>query len=140
MNIDKGFKPLTVISYHVSSKMDKIIREVLKSIPEKYSENFPAFSISEAPSLFGAHFERDNTKEARIIIDPLLLNHNKKVIVGIIAHQFAHVYLGHTELEGNLSKESKADALAGEWGFSIEITEMRLYLSLPIEPEQENFY
>ena len=46
-------------------------------------------------------------------------------MIGIIAHELAHVFLRHDPTTNRLKAEEEADGLASEWGFSREIKEVR---------------
>ena len=54
-----------------------------------------------------------------IVLAGYLAESTHKVAVGTIAHEFAHVVLGHRS--GGSNAEDAADTLAIEWGFSDEI-------------------
>jgi hypothetical protein len=131
MEIDSELEPLTVYSYEVSPAMDTLIRHVLKVIPDSYSEEFPSFSVFETRSPWYAHVEREDVEEeGRIFCDPRLLNMPKDVAVGTLAHEFAHLFLGHIG-PGCLQNEYKADELARQWGFSEEVRAMRQHIGPP---------
>ncbi|MCJ7743349.1 MAG: DUF45 domain-containing protein [Dehalococcoidales bacterium] len=133
MDIDAEFEPLTVYNYEVSANMDKLVRHVLKVIPNRYAEEFPSFSVFEAKSPWGAHIERESIEdEGKIYFDPRLLKMAKKVAIGTIAHEFAHLFLGHTG-PGSLQGEYEADDLARQWGFKNEIEAMRKHSGPPTE-------
>jgi len=119
MKIEGDLEPLTVYSYHVSPAMDDLVKNVLKRIPESYTEDFPSFSVSESPSEWGAHVDEEN-----INLDSDLLNEPKDVAIGTIAHEFAHLFLGHAA-PGSLQDEYEADTLAKKWGFKKQIKAMR---------------
>ena len=119
MDIDNDLEPLTVYSYYVSPAMDELVKDVLKLIPESYTEDFPSFSIYESPSKWGAHVDEEN-----IHLDPDLLNEPRDIAIGTIAHEFAHVFLGHVG-PGSLQNEYVADTLAEKWGFKKQIKAMR---------------
>jgi len=119
MEINSELEPLTVYSYHVSPAMDDLVKHVLKLIPENYTEDFPSFSVCESPSKWGAHVDEEN-----INLDPHLLNEPKDVAIGTIAHEFAHLFLGHVA-PGSLQNEYEADTLAENWGFKKQIKAMR---------------
>lgn len=120
MDIDSELEPLTVYNYEVSPAMDNLVRHVLKVIPDSYTEEFPSFSVFERYSRWGAHVE----EEGNIFCDPSLLDVPKDVAIGTLAHEFAHLFLGHTG-KGGLREEYEADALAHQWGFKEQIRAMR---------------
>ena len=125
MDFEADWEPLTVYDYEVSPPLDKLIRHVLKIIPNKYLEEFPSFSVSESVSPWSAHVERENIEdEGKITFDPKLLTMPKSVAIGIIAHEFAHLFLGHIG-HGGLKDEDAADALASQWGFAKEVKALR---------------
>jgi hypothetical protein len=120
MNLDDELEPLTVYSYKVSAAMDSLVKYVLITvIPDSYTEEFPSFSVFEAHSPWGAHVDEEN-----IYLDPDLLKEPKDVAIGTIAHEFAHLFLGHTG-SGSLQQDYEADNLAENWGFKKQIKAMR---------------
>ena len=121
MDINSELEPLTVYNYEVSSAMDTLVKCVLKRIPDSYAEEFPSFSVFESHSPWGAHVER----EGNVVCDPSLLGLPKDVAIGTLAHEFAHLFLGHTG-RGGLQDEYQADELAYQWGFVEELKAMRL--------------
>jgi len=115
--------------------MDKLVRHVLKVIPNKYVEEFPSFSVFESVSPWGAHIERESAEdEGKMSLDPKILKMPKSVAVGLIAHEFAHLFLNQTG-GGGLKDEYAADAFASQWGFAKEIKVMRRKLGSPTERE-----
>ena len=58
----------------------------------------------------------------------------RDVVIGNLAHEFAHVFLKHTG-KGGLLDEHEADRLARRWGFAKEIRAIRHYLGPPTEPQ-----
>ena len=135
MDIDAEFEPLTVFSYKVSPDMDTLIKHVLKAIPNKYAEEFPSFSVFEAKSRWGAQVERESIEdEGKIFFDPKVLKMPKDVAIGLIAHEFAHLFLGH-DGGGGLKDEDAADAFAIQWGFAKEVKSMRKKLGSATERE-----
>ena len=128
MNIDNELEPLTVYNYEVSPDMDRLVRCVLKMIPDYYTEDFPSFSIFETRSSWGAHVE----SEGKIFCDPSLLNQPRDVAIGTLAHEFAHVFLRQTG-NGGLKDEHEVDALACRWGFKKQIEALRDYIGPPTE-------
>lgn len=132
MDIDSDLEPLTVYNYQVSSALDTLIRHILKTIPESYTEEFPSFSVFEAHSPWGAHVD----DERIVICDPSLVDMPKDVTIGIIAHEFAHVFLRHTGQAG-LREEEEADRLASEWAFAAEVRAMRQYYGPPTNQRRD---
>lgn len=120
MNIDDELEPLTVYNYDVSSGMDSLVKYVLRVIPDDYAEQFPSFSVFEAYSPWHAHVEEGG----KIFCDSSLLNIAKDIAIGTLAHEFAHLFLGHP-VSGGLEDEYKADELACQWGFQKEVAAMR---------------
>jgi hypothetical protein len=135
LDFDADWEPLTVYDYKVSPPMDKLVRHVLKVIPNKYVEEFPSFSVFESVSPWGAHIERESAEdEGKMSLDPKILKMPKSVAVGLIAHEFAHLFLNQTG-GGGLKDEYAADAFASQWGFAKEIKVMRRKLGSPTERE-----
>jgi len=128
MKIGDELEPLTVYYYDVSAAIDRLVRHVLKIIPDHYTEEFPSFSVFERYSRWGAHVE----EEGNIFCDPSLLNLPWDVAIGTLAHEFAHVFLGHTG-KGGLGDEREADALACRWGFRKQIEAIRKIYGPPTE-------
>ena len=128
MNIDNELEPLTVYNYDVSPEMDRLVRHILKMIPDCYTEEFPSFSVSETYSPWGAHVEEDG----KIFCDPNLLNLPYDAAIGTLVHEFAHIFLRHTG-KGGLGDEHEADALACHWGFKKQIEAMRKHCGPPTE-------
>lgn len=120
MEIDNELEPLTVYSYQLSHGLDNLVRHVLKVIPDSYAEEFPSFSVFETYSPWYAHVE----EEGKIFCDPRLVNMPKDVAIGTLAHEFAHLFLGHTG-QGGVQEDYEADSLACRWGFTEEIAIMR---------------
>jgi hypothetical protein len=133
MDIDDEFEPLTVYSVKLSPAMLALVRSVLERMPDSYSDDFPSFSIFESHSDWHAHVEREDSEDVAIVVcDPRLLNEPRKVALGTIAHEFAHLFLGHIAPSG-LENEYQADDLARRWGFKKEIGAMRALYGPPTE-------
>jgi len=133
MDINSELEPLTVYNYEVSSTMDTLVKCVLKRIPDSYAEEFPPFSVFESHSPWYAHVEHEDLEEeGKVFCDPRLLNMPKNVAIGTLAHEFAHLFLGHTG-RGGLRDEYQADELACQWGFTEEIRAMRRHSGPPTE-------
>ncbi len=137
MEFNSKLAPLTVYNYKVSSAMDTLVRYVLKRIPDSYAEEFPSFSVFESHSPWGAHVEREDIEEeGKIFCDPRLVNMAKNVAIGTLAHEFAHLFLGHTGA-GSLQGEYQADELACQWGFMDEVKAMRQHFGPPSEERKQ---
>lgn len=126
MEIDDKLEPLTVHNYEVSPAMHNLIIHVLKAIPE-YTDDFPSFSVYEH-SPWGA----DVQKEGIIFFDPSLLDLPTDIAIGTVAHEFAHLFLGHTG-KGGIQEDYEADELACRWGFSAEAEAMRQHEGPPTD-------
>jgi len=126
MEIDDKLEPLTVHNYEVSPAMHNLIMHVLKTIPDEYMDDFPSFSVYEN-SPWGAHVE----KEGVIHFDPSLLDLPTDIAIGTVAHEFAHLFLGHT-CKG-VQEDYEADELACRWGFSAEVEAMRRHYGPPTD-------
>jgi len=137
MKVDDKLEPLTVYNYDVTPAMDTLVRHVLKRIPDSYAEGFPSFSVFESCSPWGAHVERaDIEEEGKIFCNPRLVNMAKNVAIGILAHEFAHLFLGHTGAR-SLQCEYQADELACQWGFKKEVRAMRRHLGPPTDEREQ---
>jgi len=110
MQINKELEPLTVYDYDISPGLDILVRHVLVTIPDSYTEEFPSFPVFEAHSPWGAHVE-----EGKVFCDLSLLDMPRDVAIGTLAHEFAHLFLRHTG-KGSVRDEWEADALASKWG------------------------
>ncbi len=63
-----------------------------------------------------------------VFLDSDLDSYEPDVATGMVAHEFAHVYLEHvpsTDGDGNTHMEVAADDLACRWGFASELAAMR---------------
>jgi len=134
MEIDDELEPLTVYNCEVSPSMYNLLKHVLKAIPNEYTEDFPSFSVFETHSPWGAHVESDGEGEGSIFCDPRLLNSPTDVAIGTLAHEFTHLFLGHSG-KGGLQDEYEADELACRWGFSAEVEAMRQHLGPPADQQ-----
>jgi hypothetical protein len=131
MQINDELRPLTVYKYEVSAEMDKLVRQVLLTIPDTYTEDFPSFSVIEALSPGYARFERHSYEEVgRLYFDPDLPSLSSDVAIGLIAHQFARLFIERTP-GGYVGGEHAADDLATRWGFRDEIRAMRQIIGPP---------
>ncbi len=105
-------------------RFKRLILDVLSRIPDKYEDEFPSFSIYEGDSSFGAH-----VNDFAITFDPEKLvdmsDNEEIVLVGIIAHEIAHIFCGHEGSTGDLSEDHEADDVARSWGFESEVNAMR---------------
>ena len=98
----------------------RLLHQVIARIPEEIWHEFPFFEATNGPSKWGAHVE-----DGLVTIDPNRLStDSSEVRLGTVAHELAHVYLGHPK-EGGLADENEADSLARQWGFSTEVDELR---------------
>ena len=132
MEIDDELEPLTVYNYEVSPPMHNLVKHVLKAIPDEYTKDFPSFSVFETHSPWGAHVEADGEGGRSIFCDPRLLDSPTDVAIGTLAHEFAHLFLGHTG-KGGLQEDYEADELACRWGFSAEAEAMRQHCGPPTD-------
>ena len=116
------------MAYEIEDYEFKVLCDnVLSRIPAKYVEEFPCFSIYEGYSKWGAHVIDDSATFNVGMLKKVAMGDNQ-VLIGIIAHEFAHVFLGHADGEDErtgLEKEREADQLARHWGFVEEIEEFR---------------
>ena len=131
MRIDEEMRPLTVYKYDISPEMDILVRHVLSAIPDEYAEEFPSFSVIESRSSGYTRFERHSFEEVgRLYFDPRLPSLPRDVAIGLIAHEFAYMFLEHTS-GGFAGGEYEADNLATHWGFREEIRAMREFTGPP---------
>lgn len=133
MEIDDELEPFTVHNCKVSPAMYNLVKHILKAIPDEYTEDFPSFSVYEH-SPWGAHIEKDREGEGILFLDPSLLDLPTDVAIGTLAHEFAHLFLGHTG-KGGLQEDYEADELACQWGFSAEVEAMRQHYGPPTDEQ-----
>jgi hypothetical protein len=117
----------------------RLFEDVLARIPDSYAEDFPCFSVYEGFALEGA-----SVIDEIIYFDVSRLTKasggDQGVLIGIIAHELAHIFLGHSSMiernpmEG-LKLEGEADSLAAEWGFAEEVETFRQKLGPPSQPK-----
>ena len=132
MKIDRELKQLMVYQYDVSPRLDALIRHVLNTIPASYRKDFPSSSVFEYPIRLGAKVEDADVGDGKIYCNPSLLDMPGDVAIGILAHEFAHLFLRHPS-EGGLRDDWEADALASKWGFTEEIKAMRQHEGAPTD-------
>ena len=112
-----------------NSLIRELVLEVLSRIPDEYEEEFPCFSIYE-------YDHRMYKDDAGAYVDDSAVyfwaerffkssDKDRDVMIGIVAHEFAHVYCGHDSETGDLSEEYEADDMARGWGFKSEVDVMR---------------
>lgn len=115
---------LAIIDWHVQDpKLEILVKRVIQSIPQTFTDRFPSFSVVEGPSWWGAHVE---PMENLVVLDASKLTaESDDVAAGTIAHELAHVFLGIAGDGGGLEDEFSADDLARTWGFMGEVDAMR---------------
>ncbi len=132
---DKGLSDLSLIDsllldYEIENpELKEIFEFTMQKIPRRHKEKFPCFSVWEytvGPNM-GAYVDGPNIY-FRV---NLLLKEPKDVQIGTIAHELAHICLGHYYKPGNLKDEYRADKLACRWGFTKEIKAMREKIGPP---------
>lgn len=133
MKLGENLEPLTVHDFDVSEPVCKLVLAVLEAIPETCAEEFPSFSVVERKSPLSTHVEREEIDDVAVLcIDPQLAYENHDIALGTLAHEFAHIFLGHTGHE-TLDDEYAADAMARRWGFTKEVDAMRSDVGPPTE-------
>jgi hypothetical protein len=78
--------------------------------PHKWGESFPWFSPVSTKESLGAF----------IYLSPELESLSQQKVNSTVAHEFAHIMLGHHDssaTDGDESKESEADLLISKWGY-----------------------
>ena len=115
---------LTILDWHIQdSKLEALVKRVIRRIPPTFTDEFPSFSVVEGPSRWGAHVE---PMEKLIVLDASKLTaESDDVAAGTVAHELAHVFLGTGEGGGGLENEFSADEVARTWGFVGEVDAMR---------------
>jgi len=102
------------------------IDHVLTKIPESYEEDFPDFSIYEGSVRWGA-MVADSSVTFDVYRIKQLCDDSESALIGLIAHEFAHVFCEHGKADHKvgLEVEDEADNLACKWGFKKEIEDFR---------------
>jgi len=124
MDIERLKEREILLDYEIEDKVLKsYINEVLTRIHPSYIRYFPFFNIYSGSSVEAADVYEDS-----ITFDIAKLYKSsegiKEVIIGVIAHEIAHVYKKHSSKASQkdaLRFEDEADQLASEWGFEQEI-------------------
>ena len=104
------------------------LSEVLTRLPEDACEAicvdafivFPEKNANHVVRLFRDAFP---AAFSLVVLADYLNRKDMATVVGVLAHELAHVYLAHNG--GSPEIESAADALAIQWGFQAEITASR---------------
>jgi hypothetical protein len=104
-------------------------REVLAKMPEDDADRVRGTCLVSWIAAPGRSCTKVLNRRAGLYravwLDPRLPRYPCDVIVGIVAHEFAHVVCEH---EGETAtSESEADRRAEEWGFGREIEAVRTY-------------
>jgi hypothetical protein len=109
------------------ARIKKLLWKVVERIPEE--TEFPFFNIIE-----DLNWKLDSSVIPRdwvLIINSKDLNKKgEKTVIGILAHELAHIALRHCKI-GRLEEESEADNLACKWSFREEIRVMRKKIGPP---------
>ena len=119
-----------ILEYNVKDRhLTKLINHVLRRVSSKFEEAYvgnserSSFDIWKGRDKNGAYCHPDY-----ILFDPERLDEifgDDKGKIGVIAHEFAHMFLDHPNApddgRGRISYEEEANKLAAEWGFSKEI-------------------
>ena len=107
----------------------ELVLEVLSRIPDEYEEKFPSFNIYE-------YYYRMYKDDAGVYVHDSAVffcaerffkssDNDRDVMIGTVAHEFAHVYCGHDGETGDLTEVDEADDMARGWGFESEVNVMR---------------
>lgn len=102
----------------------RLVDEVLARIPSAVVKEFPEFAILQGPQpeRILAHGSENATYDVDKI-NALGLSTDAKI--GVIAHELAHIFLGHIDAnwsdEELQTLEDEANDKAAEWGFKKEI-------------------
>ena len=132
-------------------KRDNAILEVLSRIPEdayetlekmvlsdKFEWFVPEYTLDACTSPFFSSFkqepvEGDEIREyAKVIyLSPRLEEKKLDLMIGIVAHELAHVYLRHNLIGSSMDEyerqEKEADDLIIKWGFTEELEAVDKY-------------
>ena len=106
--------------------------KLLKDFAQRIPKNARRKLISKDFVIIEVH----NGARVDNIVGPLqlmLLNHHflnelsEKEVIGVLAHEFAHIALNHPMLSEEAERiEKEADELASKWGFAEEIKLLRV--------------
>ena len=129
-------RKFVILEYEIKDAgFKRLIDYVLERIPDVHEEDFPSFSIYEGHAIEGAHVTEDSVIFDVDKLKNELSDGDEDVMVGIIAHELAHVFLKHGSVpdmvERGLEYEDEADRLASNWGFAKEVTAFRHKLGPP---------
>lgn len=116
INLEHVFDYVEIESEYLTELVKKVLSQIHRFV-DVYEIGF--HSIIERMTFTGA--EAEVTTEREIILDTEQLKiYEDDVVMAIIAHEFAHYFLGHHlgKPEG-LEFEDEADQLAAVWGFDV---------------------
>ena len=126
----------TIGEYKITDlSFKELIDFVLQSIPDKFEKEFPNFSIYEGRVRWGALVTEDSvTFDTYRLVEEC--QNDKDVLIGVIAHEFSHVFCEHgifVNEDFSLKVEDEADKMAIKWGFKKEIKAFRKKIPATID-------
>ena len=110
--------------YHFSDpRFDSYLTDVLKRLPQDAFDFFSAKNLMfiQPPGNSFFEFDADLLEHTLLIFTSDLCDESQAVILYTIAHEFAHVYLGHKQLTDDPYVELEADKQVIAWGFENEL-------------------
>jgi hypothetical protein len=112
------------------------LRSVFERLPlsalQVLAEQHPAF-LAVDPNFRGLVIDGRSLDASQpvIYLSPMLLSNPREEVESVIAHELAHVVLGHKEEPSpnaaavGAARESEADQLVESWGFSVPESDKR---------------
>jgi len=140
------------------------ILEVLRRIPEKDYQELVKIDEKDLFQWFIPHYEefalcypfpithpeepfknltfKDFTRVARaevLYLSPLLEEQELEIVIAVIAHELAHIVLGHQTIfvEDYETQEKEAWELINKWGFKKELRKYKIYRKKEEKERQE---
>jgi len=118
VDIEKYFKHIELKSDYLKILLFKTI---LKIVHSGFRQDLSFGSVIEGNTFSGGAAEVTNNHCIRINSNRLK-KYQETVSMALVAHELAHDHLKHfTTWKNNLENEHKADKLAKEWGFDIDL-------------------
>ncbi len=118
VDIKRYFETIALESDYLKTLLFKTI---LKIIHSGFRQDLSFGSVIEGKTFSGGAGEVTNNHCIRIN-SKRLKKYQDNVAMALIAHELAHDHLKHfTTWKSNLENEHKADNLAREWGFDIDL-------------------
>jgi len=118
VDIKKYFEYIALESDYLKNLLFKTLLKILHS---GFRQDLSFGSVIEGDTFSGGAVEVTNNHCIRINSNRLK-KYQENVAMAVIAHELAHDHLKHFKnWKNNLDNEHKADNLAKEWGFDIDL-------------------